>query len=193
MYFKLLSVFLLINEINCQYIKRPSIETEENEYALNIKSTYKTTSHDLVNYLESLLESNKESSHLLPIKEKKNNYHSSIKYENDISETEPLSSHHRKNYFKINDQNILQSCETKIAIEANKIIDSKTSTEKGAIILSIERVFSESSSLVELQNACITKCCNNGFCDNALLSLKKSSVIYHILFLFIDSIFFNFT
>jgi hypothetical protein len=207
MYFNLIFVFLLINGINCQQIEQLPQETEHNKYELNLRDLYKTSNEDLVNYLESLLESNKGKSYkssqfFIPIKEKKKIYQSSNDYQKESSETEPLTSHRRKNYFEQNvekntdysSKKTYQSCESKISIETNKIIDSKTSKEKGAIFLSVERVFSDSSSLTELQDACIKACCNYDFCDNALLSLKKSDVIYsflNTLFCFL-TFFFNF-
>jgi hypothetical protein len=98
----------------------------------------------------------------------------------------PLESHVRKTSLYNNQEQNQEAaqCRNRIIIDPDTIIDSKASTERGAVFLGIEKIPHDSNtfSLNQIQESCIQQCCNTEGCDNSLLSLKLGTVIY-LLFL----------
>ena len=126
-----------------------------------------------VEYLNSVLDSYLSDPSL---------YQRQKKSRNDEDER-PLMKHSRKNYFG-GESSSSSSCQlSDMKVEANVMVDSKSSTANGARYLRTEKIQSGSGSdkisLIQMREQCGRMCCEDeDGCDTALLSLQLGEVCF---------------
>ena len=136
-----------------------------------VSSVDRNNNNEDIEYLNSVLDSYLSDPSL---------YQRQKKSRNDEDER-PLMKHSRKNYFG-GESSSSSSCQlSDMKVEANVMVDSKSSTANGARYLRTEKIQSGSGSdkisLIQMREQCGRMCCEDeDGCDTALLSLQLGEV-----------------
>lgn len=138
-----------------------------------VSSVDRNNNNEDIEYLNSVLDSYLSDPSL---------YQRQKKSRNDEDER-PLMKHSRKNYFG-GESSSSSSCQlSDMKVEANVMVDSKSSTANGARYLRTEKIQSGSGSdkisLIQMREQCGRMCCEDeDGCDTALLSLQLGEVCF---------------